>query len=163
MSIRKLPGNDVIYELYVNQKRTTREICDIYGVKSISNLHVQLKKMGVETRKCAGEHHHSWKGGRVSKGDGYYGIWMPNHERADKQGYVYEHTLVVEKQMKRLPNKGEVVHHIDLDKLNNDISNLYVCGHKEHSICHRSIERLIKPLLEREIIRFEEGVYILND
>lgn len=113
----------------------------------------------VEIRKQSGKDHHSWKGGRIIKGDGYYGIWNPTHERADNQGYVYEHTLVYEKNMGKLPQKYEVVHHINLDKLDNRFENLFICGNKEHLICHRSIEKLIKPLLEKGIIYFDKGEY----
>lgn len=31
----------------------------------------------------------------------------------------------------------QVVHHIDKDKLNNDLSNLYICSRKFHSLIHK--------------------------
>ena len=64
--------------------------------------------------------------------------------------------VVSEKNMGTLPNKNEVVHHIDTNKLNNDIENLIVCNNKEHVMIHRSIELLIEPLLERKIIFFDK-------
>lgn len=158
---RKLPEWDVVVDLYVNQKKNLAEICKMYGLSegSKSNISRKLRSFGIEIRQDKGMNHHAWKGGRITKGDGYVGIWNPTHERADNQGYVYEHTLVVEQTIGRLPTENEVVHHINLDKLDNQPSNLWVCGKKEHIICHRSIEKLIKPLLEQGIIEFVNGTY----
>jgi len=164
MSKRKLPSDEVLCDLYVNQNKNAGEIAKMYGVKYRGNVIVKLRKMGVEIRQDKGENHHNWKGGRTGKGDNYIGIWMPDHERADNQGYVYEHTLIAEKKYGRLPNKSEVVHHINLDKHNNDEDNLYLCDYIKHTKLHRSIDRMIRPLLEKGIIRFDEvlGEYIIN-
>ena len=161
MSKRILPNIDKLKALYLIEKKDCGEICRIYGLSSgsRSNLSRMLKRNGVEIRKQNGKDHHGWKGGRIIKGCGYYGIWNPTHERADKQGYVYEHTLVYEKMMGSLPKKNEVIHHINLDKLDNRFENLFICEHKSHLICHRSIENLIKPLLEKNIIYFDNGIY----
>ena|SRR5690606_29412701 len=121
-----------------------------------------LTEHGVETRKCAGENHHMWKGGRVGKGDDYIGIWMPEHPRADHQNYVYEHTLVIEKHLGRLPGKGEVVHHINGDKHDNRIENLYLCNISEHKAAHWSLEKHLKFFLENDIVEFVNGKYELK-
>lgn len=161
MSKRKLPDIETLKHLYLDKKKTLAEICIMFdcSTRSRSNISKMLRDNGVEIRQDKGENHHAWKGGRILKGDGYIGIWSPSHERADKQGYVYEHTLVVEKEMGRLPNSNEVVHHINLDKTDNRTENLWVCGNKEHLVCHRSIEKLIKPLLESGVIYFCDGEY----
>ena len=110
-----------------------------------------------------GKHHHNWKGGiNKNKGDGYIGIWNPKHERADGGGYVFEHTLNYEKHYGVLPKKGECIHHIDLDKHNNDIKNLFLCTHSQHLKIHRQLEKLIKPLMDSGIIIFENGAYKLK-
>lgn len=165
MSKRLLPSDEELVKLYVKERKSCKEICRMFGLKSGSSSDVSkiLKRLGVEIRKDAVENHHGWKGRRIVKGDGYYGIWNPKHCRADNQGYVYEHTLVYEKNTGYLPKKGEVIHHIDIDKLNNDFSNLYLCGNKEHLEIHRSIEKLIKPLLEKKIIGFKKGGYYVID
>lgn len=41
-------------------------------------------------------------------------------------GYVYEHILVAEKKLGRQLAPGEVVHHIDEDRMNNHPDNLKV-------------------------------------
>ncbi len=158
---RKLPEWDVVVDLYVNQQKNLAEICRMHGLSegSKSNISRKLRQMGIEIRQDKGTNHHAWSGGRIVKGDGYVGVWNPRHERADKQGYVYEHTLVVEEALGRLPGENEVVHHINLDKQDNTPSNLWVCGNKEHIVCHRSVEKLIKPLLEHGVIEFVDGAY----
>jgi hypothetical protein len=162
LSNKKLPNDDIVVDLYVNQHKTCKEICIMYGMsdKSIDCVSRILKRNGIIIPKQGrGPDSYGWKGGKIIKGCGYYGIWNPDHERADNQGYVYEHTLVYESNTGVLPQKGEVIHHIDLDKLNNDFSNLFLCDHKAHLVCHRSIEKLIKPLMQNNIIYFENGEY----
>lgn len=120
-----------------------------------------LKRNGVNViENKSGENHPGWKGGKIfNKGDGYVGIWMPGHERADGGNYVYEHTLNYQKATGKLPGKKEVLHHIDLDKHNNDISNLFLCDNKKHLQIHRDIEKLIKPLMKLGIVVFKDGEY----
>lgn len=164
MSKRKLPSIEAVIDDYINKKLNLAQICDKYGLSkgSKGNISIMLKKNGVKIRKDAGENHHNWKGGIISKGDGYIGIWKPEHSRADKQGYVYEHTLIYEKEKGILPSKNEVIHHIDMDKHNNSIDNLYLCNNKEHAQTHRSLEKIVRDLIERDIIEFQNGKYILK-
>ena len=42
------------------------------------------------------------------------------------------HRWVAEKKLGRSLRKGEVVHHIDRDKLNNHLVNLYICKNQWH-------------------------------
>lgn len=159
MSKRLLPDDKKIIELYVKEKKSCKEICRMYGLStnSSTNLGIRLKKLGVKIRTDAGENHHNWKGGRIIKGDGYIGIWKPEHKKADSQGYVYEHTLVLEQALNRELTKDEEIHHINLNKLDNNIKNLCISTHKEHLKIHRSIEKLIPFLLEKDIIYFDKN------
>lgn len=100
---KKLPDDDVIIDLYINQHKTCKEICRMYKL-SDKSIHGVSKIL-----------------------------------------------------------QGEVLHHIDLDKLNNDFSNLFLCEHKQHLVCHRSIENLIKPLLQLGVIYFNNGEYKISD
>lgn len=148
-----------LYDKYKNLGKVAREL-NLYST-SVSRV---LKRKGIKIEPNAvGDKHPGWKGGKnMAKGDGYIGIWTPGHERADGGKYVYEHTLVFEKHNGRLPNKNEVLHHIDLDKHNNNISNLFLCGYKEHTKIHRQMDKLIKPLMDKGILVFDNGQYKLT-
>lgn len=123
-----------------------------------------LRRNGCSTGYKKGKDHPSWKGGKVNKGDGYVGIWKPDHPRADNQNYVYEHTLVMEEKIGRLPKKDEKVHHINCNKKDNRPENLYLCSNKKHRELHTSIEKMIPELLKKDIIGFdrEKGEYYIK-
>lgn len=125
-----------------------------------------LNRNGIETGYKRGENHPGWKGGRIEKGDNHIGIHKPDHPRADSQGYVYEHTLVMEQKIGRLPQGKEQVHHINLDKKDNRPENLFLVDDKsQHGKIHKSIENLIPELLERDIVSFDRDKkrYVLNE
>ena len=66
----------------------------------------------------------NWKGGRTIDPRGYVLVKMPEHPAADVRGYVYEHRLVMERELGRLLARGERVRHDDNDPGNNDPLNL---------------------------------------
>ena len=90
----------------------------------------------------------NWKGGKRTKSDtGYIEIYSPNHPNANKRNCVYEHQLIMEKHIGRYIRKGEVVHHIDGNKSNNDINNLMLLTNSDHIKLH-AIMRRSKKLME---------------
>lgn len=54
----------------------------------------------------------------------YRQVWQPSHPRADILGFVPEHVLVMEQKLGRPIGPGEIIHHCDFDKMNNDPNNL---------------------------------------
>ena len=81
----------------------------------------------------SGPRNANWKGGQHVFPNGYRGLCVPGHRRAYSNGYVYEHIVVAEAKIGRPLAKGEVVHHLDHDRLNNDPGNLVVvASHSEH-------------------------------
>lgn len=58
----------------------------------------------------------------------------------NKKGNVKMHRAVMEEHLGRRLSPDEIVHHIDGDKTNNDISNLDVMPRGEHSSLHRKQE-----------------------
>lgn len=65
----------------------------------------------------------NWKGGKSIKSDGYVLIWCPTHPN-NKNGYVLEHRLVMERHLGRTLLSTEIVHHINQNHSDNRIENL---------------------------------------
>jgi len=64
---------------------------------------------------------------------GYEQVFHPKHARANVVGQVPVHILVAEKVLGRPLKKGELVHHCDFEKKNNEPSNLlFPISRKEH-------------------------------
>lgn len=82
-----------------------------------------------------------WKGNSYMECNGYVLIYKPNHHMAFSNGCVYEHILKAEEKLGRKLIEGEVVHHIDSNRKNNDTDNLMIFDSaKSHAAYHRGIE-----------------------
>ena len=103
-----------------------------------------------------------WKGKRNN--NGYKYIYYPKHPLAPKSGYINEHRFILEQSLGRILEPEEWVHHIDMDKVNNNLTNLIICTQGEHKKAHASLQRLCAELLQRRIIYFDrkEKVYGLR-
>lgn len=75
---------------------------------------------------------------------------------SQKHKYKFEHRKIMEEHVQRPLTKEEVVHHIDGDKSNNNISNLYLTTAKEHAYAHASLERVAFELVKRGMITFDQ-------
>lgn len=69
-------------------------------------------------------------GSTISKG--YRLVRYKGHPNADKRGWIREHRLIISQFLGRPLECWEDVHHIDGNKLNNDISNLQLISHEQH-------------------------------
>lgn len=77
--------------------------------------------------------------------NGYKRVICKGHPRANDHGYVREHILVMERKIGRFVLRGESIHHIDGDKLNNSPKNLILFkDHTEHLKFHWHNENLRK-------------------
>ena len=86
--------------------------------------HVRVGKYKNCSRSCADiykrcENSPRWKGGKYIDGDGYIGVKSHGHPLRDKQNYVKEHRLIMEKSIGRYLTSEEVVHHINRNRKDN--------------------------------------------
>lgn len=141
------------WELPIKQSITKCKFCDNKvgdgGAFGMCASHYRSFKLygdpfDVEKRKLQSE--------SEIKSRGYYG-------RKNKK---QRHQNVMESKLGRQLEKGEIVHYINLDKLDNREGNLYLCKEQsEHSFLHRQLERIGAELYKRGIIGFKDGKYYI--
>lgn len=135
-------------KLYFENLMSLNEIGERYNCSggAVRNYavrnNIELRGDGYPTGKHGrGKSHWAFQGGKYNK-QGYTMVYKPDHPRAaGNKGYVREHILVMEKKLGREILLGEVVHHRDGDRSNNDPSNLEL--HKsqsQHMYEHKDIE-----------------------
>lgn len=142
-------------EIVINKVKYLVRKCDICGEEKqvvakniISNKlknKLDLCWTCAHKKRCLpnGKDHKTWKHG-ITK-NGYKRINTGNKR-------VLEHVAIMEQKIGQSLKKGEIVHHIDLNKLNNDISNLWLFNNQtEHNLCHFSLRKCGFSLLNKKI------------
>lgn len=81
-----------------------------------------------------GEGNPKWRGGKHKNSDGYIKLFRPDHPKADKAGYVYQHRIVMEEYIGRDLKKDEIIHHINGIKDDNRMCNLIIVNAEEHQM-----------------------------
>ncbi len=80
------------------------------------------------------------------------------------QGKTFIHRRLMMEALKRPLNKGEQVHHIDMDRKNNALENLYLCVNQtQHNKLHWTLNKLVGQFLKDNLIIFKNGEYKLNE
>jgi hypothetical protein len=101
-----------------------------------------------------GSRHPNFKTGVVKAEHGYILEFVgKGHHLADVRGYAYQHRLNAEIKLGRKLRKGEVVHHIDENRSNNDPLNLKVkrsaADHRhEHGKKNNKAPRAKNPIIQ---------------
>jgi hypothetical protein len=105
-----------------------------------------------------GAAHPKWNGGKYIASDGYVMVLVKHGSLDRKSGwenYRKEHVVLMEKKIGRKLKKGECVHHIDGDKQNNNLSNLFLMDNKSHKEAHQSLQEIGYSLFKRGILKFD--------
>lgn len=156
-----------------NSRKKVTRICDECGKQEKTHLGIvyggrkgrgnskdYCKKCSYKYRKLEHpkmEKSTSWNGGRYLNENGYYRVYIGNLK------YAYEHKVIMSKFLKRELMTEEKVHHIDCDKINNDITNLYLCPNKAfHWHVHQSLEDCVIKLLNKHVwFNENKHIYVL--
>lgn len=105
-------------------------------------------------RVRSGKDHHNWKGGRSTTELGYIEVWLhpddPLYVMAGREGYVYEHRLVMARFLGRPLDRSEEVHHVNHNKHDNRIENLEVLDKRVHAFNHATVKHLLDRIAELE-------------
>src|SRR3990167_4520458 len=149
-----------LIKFYSIQKLSCDKVAKILGCGKTTVLKY-LKKYTIPRRKriaygypCR-DNSYNWKGGISKHQRGYVLRFMPNHPKCNQRGYVFEHRLIIEKQIGRYLHKWEVVHHINKRLDDNKIENLKLYPSQSlHLSAH------FKKLLL--FVLFTAGYFILN-
>ena len=89
---------------------------------------------------------------------GYVEVYYPERATSKKSKYVMVHRLRAEEMLGRELEKGEAVHHIDLDKENNTYDNLYVTKTPHiHIKIHQQLVSILGPLIRADLITFDKN------
>ena len=89
--------------------------------------------------------------------DDYLVVYLPDHPMASSKGTVRLHRLQAEKIVNRYLKQEEVVHHIDENKLNNELDNLMIFATRgDHTAFHNGYNKLI---CENNVYRIDREYY----
>jgi len=103
-------------------------------------------------------------GTKIIDSHGYVQIYVGNNYKYKSKdvpsvygGRIREHIHVMQEHIGRPLLKGEVIHHIDGDKSNNNISNLDLCTIQEHNNCHAKAEKIVFELYKNNIVGYDKN------
>ncbi len=140
-----------------NQQRI-KYCVDCGKKKSFPSKSPRCKSCAIKHLGWMGPKHPKWKGGTYRIKSGYIVITTNNN-----RGYAFAHRMILEKKLGRKLTAKERVHHINEDKADNRIKNLYLCKNvKVHMTVHKQLEALALELVRADLIRFSKGKYHLT-
>lgn len=129
---------------YIKIKRRrnlTRDLCISCGTKGYYKENPQ--KIGPENPR--------WKGG-VHGGTYKYVTSKDQFWPSGKRKVIPEHRLIYELHTGVKLTSEQKIHHINLNKIDNRIENLYLCNSmREHRLVHDSLQKAGLPFLNHEI------------
>lgn len=113
-----------------------------------------------------GANHRSWRGGRYIDAHGYMMVHHHNNTARSKwEHYIKEHVFVMENHQGRKLGKDEIVHHIDGNRLNNVLDNLFLTDSKGHRDAHQTLQEIGYRLVRCGLVTFDRdlGQYVAQN
>ena len=169
---RVLPSDEIILKEYVGNQLTCAEVAKKYGCASCS-VSVHLRKLGIGRTLAEAKNLHRQRVLRETglsymvDAQGYPRIpvaaGFQTSGRANS-GWIRLHDLEMAKYLGRPIQKGENIHHINFDKMDNRIENLHLCESiSEHRLVHHSLEKVGVALFKKGLIEFDGTRYVINE
>jgi hypothetical protein len=145
-----------VFQKKLNQLATNRRNNSVKHFCTECEPHSLGGKLAAKIRK---EKYDNCVGKKNKYKNGYVEIYVNGtHVFRPNKNWVREHILIIENFIGRKLNKGEVVHHIDGDKHNNDVSNLDLCTVHEHNQCHAKIESIVFELYKKGLVGYNSKI-----
>lgn len=91
-----------------------------------------------------GSAHPKWNNGYITAKAGYLLVYIPDHHRSDKNGYVMEHVVIAENAVRRPLKRPIVVHHVNGERSDNRPENLVICENQQYHFLLHIRERALK-------------------
>lgn len=130
-------------KFYVTQSRLKQTKAKGYKIRFCSHKCYNRKGKNNNQYGNSGKENHNWKGGKTKNG-GYVMIYFGNGF------YVSEHRLVVEQIIDRKLKTKEEIHHINFNRADNRVENLYIFMKDKHKAYHnlKNKPKLISNIYE---------------
>lgn len=151
-SFERQPGKDIDTKRCNNSCGHYCSKCPAFALAAVKGQKTKakqrLKQIGKRTMRSTGHH------GPNNK---YAWVYVGHDYPYSKPycGSILEHIMVMEYHLRRAVNDDEIVHHIDGNKLNNDIGNLDTMTQQQHNKCHGVAARtLVFELLADGIVKY---------
>jgi len=145
-----------LYQLYSKVKENIKKEKNIIKIKSTVSEEDDVEDFIVNNRGLVVK-----KEKFVVSEKGYVQYYFLDDN--NKRKIKFSHRKVMEDHLGRELDKDETVHHIDFDKTNNYLDNLYLCCREDHGNINKNIFDIFRYLFQEELIRFVDGIYILDE
>lgn len=125
-----------------SKSSSDKRFCECGCQQEVSGFNYRTQKPNrfKSGHNMRGPTNHFWAGGSFITVRGYKKIKLWGHHRADKEGYVFEHIVIMENFLGRRITVDEHVHHINRDKHDNRIANLKVMNPTDHISHDRTVD-----------------------
>ena len=167
------PVDEILVKEYLGNHLSTPEIAKKYGATQ-SVIHKHLARLGInrnrsEAREVFRQRILKETGlPYILDTQGYPRDRVPEGFQTTERvngGMARLHDIEMEKFLGRPIGKGELIHHINFDKMDNRIENLHLCKcRREHFLFHRSLEGAVGVLIKAGVVDFEPvRGYFINE